>query len=184
MNSAVPSHSCLNLFYMCFYLPVAYTLGGHTVADRDDFLTIYKLIGAPRFEGPRNGTADKKRMRNVMNRNGNSVVIRHCIYKTITALLISAFYVHTIVSWSFIHRASRVFRVIASISLPWARENTEESNRSKFSFSSRLLFSFVFFFFSFLHRLRSLFCISLLNNNSWLLYIFGCITLLRIVGLW
>lgn len=115
-----------------------------------------------RFDGPipirkRNTSA---KANEIIQSSGNSIVIRHCIYTTVT---ISAFYVYTIVSRSFVHWVSR-----CAISL----------ERRKQSFKIQ----FLSLFFFFLHRLRSLFSVSFLDNNIWLLYTFGCNTRIVVFG--
>lgn len=111
-------------------------------------------------------------MRNITKSSGNSILIRHCIYTTIT---VSALYVHNIVSRSVMHRVSRFAISVIHASRSWRETRKKQSLKIQFLLPS--LFSF---FFSF-YIACALCSVSLLNNNSCLLYTFGCITLSRIV---
>lgn len=134
-NSAVPSHSCLNLLLYVFISIYTADLGTCTVADRDEFGE-FKARSTP------TPVTKKNEKREVLrNLSGNSIVIRHCIYTTVTVSA-TILCIYTIVSRSE-YRASR-FRWYARISLA-ARETLGRNNRSKFNFSLQPPLFFLFF---------------------------------------
>lgn len=121
-------------------LHIRQILGICTVADRNDF---GDLNGAPW----RSTRRWRKKTWNLTKSNGNSIVIRHCIYTTVT---ISAFYVYTIVSRSFI-----AFRDFLARGEKHSQETIARNSIS-------LL---ILFFFSF-YIACALCSVSRLNNNS------------------